>query len=128
MTVKEQLCLMADASDAGEKRIGIYRPSILKATRRKNGDTAITFGLVVAEFTVEDILHNRLGAWLAVGDIKRVQELEQTTSRLPAPAAAPEQSWRCGCGELNSAARTDCGNCGSDSTTRCDPIFQKEPK
>ena len=75
MTVKEQIGLMCDASDANDSRVGIYKPSITKATRRKDGDTAITFVLVTNQFTVEDVLHGRIGAWLAVGDIERVKQL-----------------------------------------------------
>ena len=76
MTVKELLNAMSDASDAGDTRVGIYQPAILKATRRKNGDTQITLGLVTNEFTSKDVLDG-LVVWLAVGTRQRVIELEE---------------------------------------------------
>ena len=56
MTVKELLGKAADASDQGVKGVGVFSPSILGATRRKNGDTVIKIALATNEFTMEDVM------------------------------------------------------------------------
>ena len=81
MTIKEMLTLMCDASEAGDQKVGFYRPAVTNVSRRKNGDTTFTLKLVVAEFTPEDVMLDDLVLWLAVGKRSRVRELEAEAAK-----------------------------------------------
>lgn len=74
VTVKDALGLMADASDAGDPKVGIYKPFVSKVQTRKNGDTVIDFRIVVGEFTLNEVMDN-FGAWIVCATKTRMDEL-----------------------------------------------------
>jgi hypothetical protein len=76
MTVKDLLSKAAEASDRGDKGIGVFQPSILGATRRKNGDTQIKIALVTNEFTVNDVMDG-LRLFLVVATNEQMDKLQQ---------------------------------------------------
>lgn len=80
MTTKELLCAIAEASDAGTAKVGIYLPPITRAARNKRGFTTITLQFRVDDITPNDVM-NGVTAYVAIGRNDVLKTLMQPAAK-----------------------------------------------
>ena len=76
MTVKELLGKMCDASDADEKHVAVYRPSLLGVSV-KRGLLTIRLAVKTDEFTIKEIGLEQPSMVLAICTAGKFEELRK---------------------------------------------------